>query len=136
MLRGHAPIKEMGQWTAATLKIWKKIQSGFGLPKKCSPLTNIGYMRTFMPSNLDAGFKWSEHGLTSLYQILDKDNLRTFEQLKNDFHIPKTDFFRYLQLRPFLTTQKEWEKFRKPTPIENYLIKLKLGNKGPKIVGK
>lgn len=57
-------IKEMTDWTKTTLKIWKKMQSPFGLPKVFSSLANIGFVRTFTPNKLDSGFKkWSDHGL-------------------------------------------------------------------------
>lgn len=45
-------------------------------------------------------------------------------------------FFRYLQLRTFLTTHKEWDKFSKPTPLEKYLIELQTGDKEKQIISK
>ncbi|KAG7519555.1 hypothetical protein JOB18_011322 [Solea senegalensis] len=117
------PTKEMADWTKTTLKIWNKIQSAFGVPKVLSSLTNIGLMKTFTPNNLDSGFrKWSDHGLNYLHQLVKDDNLKTFEQLKNEFDLPRTDFFRYLQLRSFLMTHKDWGKLIRPTPIEKFLI--------------
>ncbi len=89
-----APVKEMAAWTKTTLKIWNKIQSAFRLPKLLSSLTNIGLMKTFTPNNLDTGFrKWSEYVLTYLHQLVKDDSLKTFEQLKNEFDLLKTDFF-------------------------------------------
>jgi len=65
-------------------------------------------MKTFTPNSLDTGFrKWSDMGLVHLHQVFNEDNLKTFEHLKKDFDLPKTDFYRYLQLRTFLTTHKE-----------------------------
>lgn len=97
----------MTDWTKTTLKCWNKLQTVFGLPKILSILANIRLMRTFNPNNLDTGFKrWSDHGLSYLHQLVKDDNLKTFEQLKNEFDLPRTDFFRYA----FLTTHKEWEK--------------------------
>lgn len=117
------PTKEMADWTKTTLKIWNKIRSAFGLPKVLSSLTNIGLMKTFTPNNLDSGFrKWSDHGLNYLHQLVKDDNLKTFAQLKNEFDLPRTDFFRYLQLRSFLMTHKDWGKLKRSTPIEKFLI--------------
>ena len=105
------------------LKIWNKIRSAFGLPNVLSSLTNIGLMKTFTPNNLDSGFrKWSDHGLNYLHQLVKDDNLKTFTQLKNEFDLPRTDFFRYLQLRSFLMTHKDWGKLIRSTPIEKFLI--------------
>lgn len=94
-------------------------------------------MKTFTPNNLDNSFKkWSEKGLTYLYQLFDGDLLQTFEHLKIAFDLPSTNFFRYLQLRAFLTTHEEWNKFTKPTPLEKYLIKLQTGDGKKKIISK
>lgn len=43
-----------------------------------------------------------------------------------------TDFFRYLQLRSFLTKHKEWNKVLHPSPVEKILVKIQQG----KIVSK
>lgn len=94
-------------------------------------------MKTFIPNNLDNSFKkWSEKGLVYLHQLFDGGILKTFEQLKNDFDLPRVNFFRYLQLRTFLTTHKEWDKFSKPTPLEKYLIELQTGDEEKKIISK
>uniref|UniRef100_A0A3B5QZS0 Reverse transcriptase domain-containing protein n=1 Tax=Xiphophorus maculatus TaxID=8083 RepID=A0A3B5QZS0_XIPMA len=62
------PAKEMTIWTKNTLKVWNKIQSTFKLSKQISLLSNIGYMKTFTPNNLDSGFKnWSNYGLSHIH---------------------------------------------------------------------
>lgn len=125
----------MGEWTRVTLKIWGKIKLSFRLPKAISALTNIGFIRDFVPFHIDAGFrKWSEHGLTNLYQLHKDGSLKSFDQLREEFMLPNTDFFRYLQLRNFLTKHKEWDKVLEPTPIEGFLIKLQTGNKDKKVI--
>lgn len=121
----------MGEWTRVSLKIWRKIKLSFALPKAISALTNIGFMKDFTPSHIDAGFrKWAEHGLTNLHQLHKDGSLKSFEQLREEFMLPNTDFFRYLQLRTFLTKHKQWKKVLEPTPIEEFLIKLQTGNGG------
>lgn len=68
------------------------------MPKAISALTNIGFIRDFVPFHIDAGFrKWSEHGLTNLHQLHKDGSLKSFEQLREEFMLPNTDFFRYLQ---------------------------------------
>lgn len=130
------PIKEMAEWTKITLRIWKKIQSAFGLPGTLSPLASIGLMRTFTPNNMDSGFgRWSDCGLKYLYQLVKDGHLKTFTQLESEFNLPRTDFFRYLQLRSFMTTHKEWGKLIRPTSIEKFLIK-QLSHEDRKIISK
>lgn len=54
----------MSDWTRNTLESWRKIKLLFGLPKAISALSNVGFLREFIPSHIDAGFeKWAEHGL-------------------------------------------------------------------------
>ena len=132
------PLREtqMGEWTKVTLTIWRKIKLAFGLPKAISALTNIGFIKDFVPSSLDTGFrKWSEQGLVNLHQLLKDGRLKSFQQLREEFKFPNTDFFRYLQLRDFLTKHKEWDKILEPTPIEEFLMKLQTGNGDKKIIG-
>ena len=94
-------------------------------------------MKTFTPNNLDTGFrKWSDTGLVYLHQLFNEDNLKTFEQLKMDFDLPRTDFFRYLQLRTFLTSHKEWGKLLKRTPLEEFLIEIQMGSEDKKTISK
>ena len=117
----------MSEWTRATLTIWRKIKTYFGLSKRLSSLTHIGYIQEFIPSRLDVGFKnWSDFGLTSIYQFVRGGVLKSFEQLQTEFGLPRTDFFRYLQLRDFLTKHKEWEKAVTPTPIEQMLLRFEV----------
>ena len=128
-----APLKEtqMNEWTRATVKIWRKIKTTFGLPKRISSLTNIGYMREFIPARLDAGFRnWSNYGLASVYQLLNADGFKSFEQLQTQFDLPRTNFYRYLQLRDFLTKHLDWAKASKSNPIEDLLIKFETGDLG------
>ena len=93
------------------------------MSKQISSLTHIGYIKNFIPSRLDAGFRrWTDFGLTIIHQLCDKDSFKSFEQLKFSFSLPNSDFFRFLQLRDFLTKHKEWNKVIKPTPIEDLLL--------------
>ena len=131
----HPSKISMGVWTKITLKIWKTIISTFGLPKTISALTNIGYMNDFVPSKLDTGFrKWSEYGLTNLHELHNAGNFKSFTQLSEEFKIPRTDFFRYLQLRDFLLKHKDWDKVTKPTLIEELLIKVQTKKWDKKII--
>ena len=128
-LDGSLGKTEMGVWTLSTLKIWREIQSTFKLPKSVCSLTSIGSLKDFIPAQLDAGFKrWSKHGLNYIHQLFEGDTLKSFEKLSHDFHLPSTDFFKYLQLRHTLTKHKDWDKIIKPTSVETYLGKIQLGN--------
>lgn len=82
-----------------TLKIWKTIQAFFVLSKKLSILTELGYLGDFIPAQRDRVFKnWSYYGLRYLHHVFSKSDLKSFEQLRHDFILPQTNFYRYLQL--------------------------------------
>lgn len=106
----------MGKWTKVTLKIWITIQRSLGLSKKISSAASIGYLNDFAPSRTDVDFKkWSQHGLDYLHQLCHDGTLKSFEQIRNEFTLPRSDFFRYLQLRHFLTTHRYLEMIKKPS---------------------
>uniref|UniRef100_A0A3Q2FFW2 Reverse transcriptase n=1 Tax=Cyprinodon variegatus TaxID=28743 RepID=A0A3Q2FFW2_CYPVA len=122
------PAKEMTTWTKNTLKVWNSIQSAFKLSKQISLLSNIGFIKTFTPNNLDSRFKnWSNYGLSHIHQLIKEGNFKTFEQMKSEFGLPKTDFYRYLQLRTFVTTHNNWTKLHESTPIEHFLMNIQRG---------
>lgn len=75
-------------------------------------------------------------GLVYLHQLFRLGNLSTFEQLRNGYGLPKTDFYRYLQLRTFLTGHKEWGKLIETSPIEQLLIEIQTGNRDGKIISR
>lgn len=125
------PLKgvQMSDCTRVTLNIWRRIRTFFGIPKQLSSLTHIGYIKEFIPAQLDIGFRnWTAFGLTSIHQLVDKEGLKSFGQLQTEFGLPRTNFFRYLQLRDFLTKHKDWERARKPTQIEEKLLKFEFGD--------
>ncbi len=53
-----------------------------------------------------------------------------FEQLATEFELPRTDFYRYLQIRSFLFKQPNWKMLKSsPSAIETLLINVQNGNK-------
>uniref|UniRef100_A0AAR2K0V3 Reverse transcriptase domain-containing protein n=1 Tax=Pygocentrus nattereri TaxID=42514 RepID=A0AAR2K0V3_PYGNA len=120
-------IKGLSLWTRTTLNIWNKVRAAF----------NIGHIKSFTPNSLDKGFaKWADQGLMSIHQLIDTNNLVSFEQLRRHFQLQKNNFFRYLQLRSFLTTHKEWERVLNPTPIENLLTQFQKGEGDKNLITK
>uniref|UniRef100_A0A3B5QTR8 Reverse transcriptase zinc-binding domain-containing protein n=1 Tax=Xiphophorus maculatus TaxID=8083 RepID=A0A3B5QTR8_XIPMA len=104
-------VKDLPLWTKTTLNIWNKVRISFKLPRGLSILTSIGHIKSFTPNFLDKKFsKWAEQGLTFLHQLIDRNNLMSFEELCRNFHLQKNDFFRYLQLRSFLSAHRDWER--------------------------
>ena len=113
----------LGVWSRFTIKIWKEVQKEFKLPLSSSSVSSIGCMGNFVPSRLDAGFQgWSLLGLRYIHQLFSSNQLKSFEQLREEFNLPRTDFYRYLQLRHYLQRHSEWDKIQNPSRLELFLM--------------
>lgn len=83
------------------------------------------------------GFKnWSQYGLRCLHQVFSKGDLKSFEQLRHDFKLPQTNFYRYLQLRHLLTTHQEYEKVKNPSQIEVVLQEIQSSHNTKRVISK
>ena len=69
----------------------------------------------FTPSCIDAAFAaWSSKGIRTIQNLFIEDVFASFLQLAQTYALPKTHFFRYLQIRSFV--QKSFGSFPdKPT---------------------
>lgn len=56
--------------------------------------------------------------------------------MKNEFVLPKTVFYRYLQLRTFVTSHENGSKFHEPTPLESFLMNIQRGKGNYKVISK
>ncbi len=67
--------------------------------------------------------RWEKNGLKIINQLFDGETIRSFSQLSNRFILKSNDFFRYLQLRHYITSHKQWDIIkRSPTNVEKYFI--------------
>ena len=119
----------------STLKIWREIQYLFKLPRLISSLTTTGSIRNFTLAQLDIEFRRQlEYGLKYIHQFCEKGTMKLFEKLRMKFLLPKTDFFRCLQLRHLPTTQKFWAKIVNPTGLEQFLMHVQMGNGAANVI--
>lgn len=86
------------------IKIWFQFRRHFALNNL--PLASpIVQNHIFTPSMTDAAFDiWSKNGIRSLHDLYFNVTFASFEQLVQKFTIPHTHFFRYLQLRSFVSS--------------------------------
>ena len=64
-------------------------------------------------------------GLKMLHQMFEGEVLWSFRQLQDKFGLTSKDVHRYLQLRSYLMSHKEWGLLKKqPTPIEDLFINI------------
>ena len=84
------------------LRIWSQLRIHFELWKALitSPiLSNVN----FTPSLTDPSFKlWHRRGIKCVKDLFKEGHFMSFEQLKKDFDIPQSAFFKYLQIRSYV----------------------------------
>lgn len=80
-------------WSRFSMKIWREVLKELKLPSSTSCSTSIRSIGDFAPSILDAGFRgWRMHGLTYIHQLFHSSQLKSFDQLREEFNLPRSDF--------------------------------------------
>ena len=91
--------------TINTLKAWRLVRRLEGRSNITSIYTPIINNPAFPPGSSDPGFRqWSNKNIKSLSDLLSDDKLMSFEQLTNKYKLSKQDFFRFLQIRHYITS--------------------------------
>lgn len=106
------------------MRIWTIIQKNLDISRSVSRATKIAKNPDFTPCTLDSGFeKWADDRLIFIAQLFKGQTMKSFEQLKQEFNLTNKDFYKYLQLRHYLRTHKEWEKLtQEPSKIETLFM--------------
>lgn len=87
-----------------TVSIWHQAHVALNEESKLSTLSPIWGNVTFKPARADMGFKmWMNKGVCKLGDLYNDGVLMSFEQLTNKYDLPKKHFFKYLQVRSFIT---------------------------------
>ena len=116
-----------GEWSRITYGAWREVQQIFKLPIDLSILSSISYIKDFLPLKLDIGFKNWTHNLNFVHQLFRNNNLKSFDQLRAEFSLSKTELYRYLQLRSFIFDHPNRNRLKEPSPLEQYLAKIQEG---------
>lgn len=129
-------FKIKNDWIKCTQRVWNVIRKKIGAHMEISRVMKISGLVNFVPNKLDVGFKeWGKKGLTMINQMFEGKVLRSFRQLQDRFGLTHKDFHRYLQLRSYSMSHKEWGILEKqPTPIEDLFINITIEKKGTKVV--
>ncbi len=118
-----------GEWSRITYGAWREVQQMFKLPIGLSSLSSISYIKDFLPLKLDIGFKnWAHSNLRFVHQLFSNNNFKSFDQIRAEFSLSKTEHYRYLQLRSFINNHPNRNSLKEPTPLEQYLSKIQEGN--------
>lgn len=85
-----------------TVKMLNQFRCHFGL-NSFSMQTPINKYHAFKPSLSDGAFTlWSSHGIKSFNDLYIEGIFASFPQIMAKYEIPKSHFFRYLQIRSFV----------------------------------
>lgn len=89
----------------ATLKIWKQIRRRYGW--HCLSFRAPIHSNHMFPPSLEgcAFLNWQNKGLKTIKDLFVDGYFISFQQMCLDFSIPRTNFFRYLQIRDFVRKQ-------------------------------
>ena len=91
-------------WIKLTLKIWKTVITKYKLEKDIVIFRWCAYDTQFAPNKLDNRFKdWTIRGITAICKIIKDNRLLSFERIKEKYALETQDFYRYLQLRHFVS---------------------------------
>lgn len=104
-----------------SVKIWSQFRRHFNLSTMSvhSPIANN---HSFVPSISDLAFKmWKTKGITTISDLFLQGSFGSFSQLSDRFDLPKSQFYRYLQIRHFV--QKNFPSFPN-RPLDNTIDKL------------
>ena len=106
-----------------SLKIWLSIRKHFGWHPGLVRAPLVAN-HAFPPSRSDALYQiWHNRGIHSFKDLYIDGVFPTFEQLRNKFNLPQTHFFRFLQIRNFLTqTTSTFPNIPPGSPMESIFL--------------
>ena len=106
-----------------TISIWHKSHAALSEVSKLSWLSPIWGNDRFKPGRADTRFKsWLNNGLNKIGDLYSEGVLMSFEQLVNKYGLPQKTFFKYLQVRSFITTQLKSTVKPPLSTIENIAV--------------
>uniref|UniRef100_A0A672FIX8 Reverse transcriptase domain-containing protein n=1 Tax=Salarias fasciatus TaxID=181472 RepID=A0A672FIX8_SALFA len=113
-----------------SLKIWKQFRRNFSL-KDLSKYAPVKRNHQFLPSTTDKAFcEWSRKGIAAVEDLFIDGTFASFDQLVVKFNIPRSHFFRFLQLRSFISTSFTYFPSCPPETLLDSILKLKINCKG------
>lgn len=87
-----------------TLTVWHEVLNYLGENAPLSQFSPIWGNKNFTPGTKDLGFKlWADRGISRIIDLYENDTLLSFPEIKQRFDIEPKHFFKYLQIRSFIT---------------------------------
>lgn len=102
-----------------TIKAWQDIRKLEGLEGQLSSFSLVWGNIDFSPGTTDKGFEmWDSKGIVTIGHLYEKKTLLSFDHICKRYNIPRTEFFRYLQIQSFLNNRKDGGVSYQPSPLE------------------
>lgn len=90
-----------------TLKVWKMIRKIHFQENSLSLSTPLHMNPDFTPGLKDRDLLlWSIKGICTVDDLVADGTVKSFNQLKEQYDLPTSHFFRYLQIRSFISSQR------------------------------
>lgn len=115
--------------------VLNSVRKKINAPQSIFRAMNISEIIDFKPRHFDPRFKdWENKGLIFIDDLFDGETLKSFNHLQEKFGLISTDFYRFLQLRSYLNSHKEWQSLTlQPSDLELFFIKIIKKGDGKKI---
>lgn len=112
-----------------SIKIWNQFRRSFSL-RGLSQAGPIAKNHMFVPSVMDGAFDtWSRAGIVSLSDLYVDGVFASFEQLVQNYDIPRLHFYKYLQLRNFVASNTDVYPSCPPTSLLDAVLNCKSDRK-------
>ena len=106
----------------SVIKIWKQIKTYFG-NNSLSFLLPIADNPSFPPSQLDDTFtQWRGLGIRTIGDLYIGETFASFAQLQEKYRLPRSNFFRFLQVRNYIRNLFPTFERASPSPLDKFLL--------------
>lgn len=105
-------LKNMGQYFTVvnTLSAWRDCSRKLGINKHISIYSPI-YQNPDLKKYLHPSDGWRHLGIIQLVHMFHKNwKLKTFQELREEFNLPNSDFLKYMQIQSILRSLKKEDK--------------------------
>lgn len=101
--------EEVNPWLGVSVGVWFETITKHRLNVHSRVLRWIAYSSDLIPNRTDKRFKTWERGPTIFWELIKNKEIRSFQELKEQYGLANQDLYRYLQLRHYIeqTIKKE-----------------------------
>ena len=107
------------------VKIWKRLKKMFKENHPLNALTTLIDNPDLSVEGVGPNFKsWQTVGLKRVYDLYSDGNFKTFESLRDQYKLPTNDFYKYLQVRHYVSKKANTLNLSRGTHmLERFFLK-------------